>query len=102
VSRAAVLFVGATVGAACGGQTQASPPSDGGRDAVTSEGAVDGDDSYGDAQPLPAYGPAPIEDSGPAEASPDGATDAPSDADSGGLPVLYAPAPVDGGSGQDD
>jgi hypothetical protein len=94
VSRAALLFVGATVAAACGGQTSTAP-SDGGRDALTNEGG--GDDT--DAQPVALYGPGPIQlDSGPGEASPDAETDAPSDAtDSGGSPVLYGPAPVDGG-----
>jgi hypothetical protein len=91
MSRAALLFVGATVTAACGGQTES--PSLGG-DAAASE-AGGGDDT--DAQPVAMYGPAPVQDAGPREASPDAPADAPSDADSGGLPVMYGPAPIDAG-----
>jgi hypothetical protein len=105
MSRAALLFVGATVTAGCGGQTEASPfpPGDGGRDAAGRDAAAsDGGGDDTDAAPVPAYGPGPIWDSGPREASPDAPTDAPTDApsdasDAGGLPVMYGPAPVDAG-----
>jgi hypothetical protein len=93
MSRAALLFVGATVAAACGGQTE-SFPGDGGRDGATTESG--GDDT--DAQPVTLYGPGPVFDSGPREASPDGPVDAPTDAvDTGPPAVMYGPAPVDGG-----
>jgi hypothetical protein len=94
MSRAALLFVGATVAAACGGQTE-SFPGDGGRDAAATEGGG-GDDT--DAGPVTLYGPGPIFDSGPREASPDAPIDAPSDAvDTGAPAVMYGPATVDGG-----
>jgi hypothetical protein len=98
MSRAALLFVGATVAAACGGQTESlgGGTGDGGRDAVANETGGGGDDT--DAQPVAMYGPAPVQDSGPREAAPDAPADAPSDAsDSGGLPVMYGPAPIDAG-----
>jgi hypothetical protein len=78
LSRAAVLFVGATAAASCGGIAGGSD-SDGGSIGVL-------------------YGPAPIRDSGSTDASPDsGPTDAAQDANDDQLLVLYGPAPVDSG-----
>jgi hypothetical protein len=76
MSRAALLFVGATAAAACGGRTQEAPtPSDGG-DAASSDGEAGGNDWDGWIAALP-----PVQDSGgPSEASADASTDAASTA----------------------
>ena len=103
LSRAAVLFMGATAVAACSG-TVAAPG--GGGDSGSSGDSPSSADSmpvalYGpgpvrDANvdspgPVPAYGPGPIRDSGVADQG--------GDEDSGGPIALYGPAPVDSGSG---
>ena len=99
VSRAALLFVGATAAAGCGGRQESTfTPGDGGLDAAT-DSAGEGEDT---GMPVALYGPGPIEDSGlpRPDASQDAAKDAPSEAgDEGGGVVLYGPAPVDGGGG---
>ena len=97
MSRAALLFVGATVAASCGGTTE-SRPSDGGREATT-----DAADDYN--APVTLYGPGPIYDAGPPlhpEAGTDAQGDAPSEATTDGPgydapAVLYGPAMIDGG-----
>lgn len=61
MSRAALLFFGATATAACGGRTLATAPADGGGEAASSEGG--GGAEYG----------------GPREATTDASTDAPSE-----------------------
>ncbi len=83
MSRAALLFVGATVAAGCAGKTQAgSAPSDGRSDAGSTDGGSDDTPSEGGGNDwdgrVAAF--APVQDSGPIEASPDASTDAPSDA----------------------
>ena len=99
MSRAALLFVGATVAASCGGATEWGPAGDGGKEAATDSGGIDGDDT--DAEPVALYGPAPIHDGGPRlDGSPD-AADAAKDAASGdeGTAVMYGPATIDSGNG---
>lgn len=96
MSRAALLFVGATVTASCGGATETGTPADGGREATADSGEETG-------PPVTLYGPGPVFDAGPrpdagadapSEAASDGATDAPS---FDGSAVLYGPAMIDGG-----
>ena len=96
MSRAALLFVGATVAASCGGATESGPGTgDGGRDASTDTGGG-GDDT--DAEPVALYGPAPVYDAGP---QPDGSRDAAQEAESGvdATAVMYGPAVIDSGNG---
>jgi hypothetical protein len=89
MSRAALLFVGATVAASCGGSTESGFVSDGGREGSTDSGDGDLDG------PVALYAPSPV-DAGP---RPDAATDAPTDAQPGwdGPAVLYGPAMIDSG-----
>jgi len=95
-SRAALLFVGATVAASCGGVTESGPGTDGGPEASVDSGGDEG-------LPVTLYGPGPIYDAGRPDARPDAASDAPStDApsetgDDGGGVVLYGPAMIDAG-----
>jgi hypothetical protein len=99
MSRAAILFVGATVAASCGG-TVASEPSDGGGEAATDSGGGELD-----GQAVVMYGPGPVyRDAAPSvDARPDApsqndaATDAPASFD--GAPVMYGPAVIDSGGG---
>jgi hypothetical protein len=99
MSRAALLFVGATVAASaasCGGATESGPGmGDSGREASTDTGGG-GDDT--DAEPVALYGPAPIYDGGPQL---DGARDAAKEAESGvdATAVMYGPATIDSGNG---
>src|SRR5437879_709996 len=79
LSRAAILFVGATAAAACGG----SESTGGGNGDAATDANQNGDGSTDG--PVALYGPAPV----------DGGMDA---SDSGSV-VLYGPAPVDGGAG---
>jgi hypothetical protein len=88
LSRAAILFVGATAAAACGGSTDepttsdASTQNDGSaRDGSAADSAIDG--------PLVLYGPAPIDAS---------VQDSAVDADSGPV-AAYGPGPIDSGGG---
>jgi hypothetical protein len=98
MSRAALLFVGATVAASCGGATESgSSGGDGGKEAATDSGG--GDDT--DAEPVALYGPAPIHDGGPKLDGSLDAADAAKDAASGdeGTAVMYGPATIDSGNG---
>jgi len=98
MSRAALLFVGATVAASCGGSVETGSTTDGGHAADSGGGDADID-----AQPVTLYGPGPIFDASRPDARPDAASDAPStDAPAetgydGGSAVLYGPAMIDGG-----
>jgi hypothetical protein len=93
VTRAALLFMGATAVAGC----SSNPSTTAGVDASTDTGPG----------PAPAYGPGPIFDSGQDTGgpvalygpgpTPDAGTDAAED--SGGGVVLYGPGPVDSGTG---
>ncbi|HEX8791067.1 MAG TPA: hypothetical protein VF765_08935 [Polyangiaceae bacterium] len=80
LSRAALLFVGATTAAACGGKTQTTPestgPSDAGGDVVTSVVASSEGGGGGGTVPEKAR------DAGRPEVSADASTDAPADAPS--------------------
>ena len=101
LSRAAVLFMGATAVAACGGTTTTvGGGGDSGSSADSMPVAMDGPapvrDSSVDAPvdspgPVPAYGPGPTRDSGEADQA--------ADQDSGGVMTLYGPGPVDSGTG---
>jgi hypothetical protein len=98
VSRAALLFVGATAAAGCGGTTQESTfAADGGSHDAAMDSAGDEDTGL----PVALYGPGPIQDGGfpRPDASQDAAKDAPSESgDEGGGVILYGPAPFDGGA----
>ena len=83
LSRAAILFAGATAIAACSSGT-ALPGSSGGTSG-SSGGSSGSSGSSGEVQAL--YGPAPVEDAGDAGM------------DSPGPVALYGPAPVDSGNG---
>ncbi len=92
MSRAALLFVGATVAASCGGSVASQPGSDDGGKTTTGEGGGGGEP---DAMPVALYGPAPVFDAGPRlDASPDTSED-----DGGGMPIMYGPAVIDSGRG---
>jgi len=83
ISRAALLFVGAAVAAACSGsETTSSGGSDASGDVGADVGASDG--STFDS-PVALYGPAPV------DASPD--------TSDGGIIAAYGPPPVDSGGG---
>lgn len=79
LSRAAMLFVGATAAAACGG----SETTGGGGDAATAHDGSSADSAYDG--PVALYGPAPV------DAGMDTALDSPV--------AAYGPGPIDSGGG---
>jgi hypothetical protein len=89
LSRAAVLFVGATAAASCGGTADATGTSDAAADTTTdaaNDAAVDAGDGGDGGGPVALYGPAPI------DVGHDAAEDS-------GLAPMYGPATVDAGNG---
>jgi len=87
LTRAALLFAGATALAACGGKEDTVP--NGGASSSGSSGSSSGSSGEG---PVAVYGPAPV------DASVDDAADASDEQDAGPV-ALYGPAPVDAGDG---
>jgi hypothetical protein len=101
MSRAALLFVSATVATSCGGTTASQPTDDGGRAADGGhEAATDSGGGDLDGPPVTLYGPGPVFDSGPhLDATPDAPSEAATDAQTGedAPAVLYGPATIDAG-----